>query len=437
MLQLVSLHVYDLSQGLARQWSTWILGTQLEGIWHTGIVVYSKEFFYGGGICVERPGQTPYGSPAKIIHLGETSKTLEEFQTFLSTIRHKYSFEKYDLLENNCNNFTNECALFLLNKSIPEDILHLPSIALGTPFGQLLRPVIADLQQQFRQNFGSSSVLTSRDSNDSISFQRIPGNGSPDHTEAFSGWKSLEECLSAEYQNPFLFEQFDEQKVVGKLYELNPMVRNLSKQGILELSLNGDSSTLFPLLDKLRFDILQDRNLAIEISQNYLSSILQKHCSSASPWSTTLMSLRLLTNMFRYDDIITEFLVQTSHQDIVVKSLCCSFVHPKPSVAETGCAALSNFCRWLYHSKTELSEEILFQLGHDFFSFITRDASCNYGSQQRTHILLSIAALCMYSESLLELARAMDLSSSIFVRKSDHLPVQISAISNKLVEFLK
>ncbi|EME30583.1 uncharacterized protein Gasu_20450 [Galdieria sulphuraria] len=336
MLQLVSLHVYDLSQGLARQWSTWILGTQLEGIWHTGIVVYSKEFFYGGGICVERPGQTPYFA----------SSFNSSWDTFWTTATTSYSRS---------------------------------SATVSSELWKFFCPTLV------------------RDSNDSISFQRIPGNGSPDHTEAFSGWKSLEECLSAEYQNPFLFEQFDEQKVVGKLYELNPMVRNLSKQGILELSLNGDSSTLFPLLDKLRFDILQDRNLAIEISQNYLSSILQKHCSSASPWSTTLMSLRLLTNMFRYDDIITEFLVQTSHQDIVVKSLCCSFVHPKPSVAETGCAALSNFCRWLYHSKTELSEEILFQLGHDFFSFITRDASCNYGSQQRTHILLSIAALCMYN----------------------------------------
>ncbi|GJQ11650.1 hypothetical protein GpartN1_g3441.t1 [Galdieria partita] len=436
MREQVLLHVYDLSQGLARQWSTLLLGTQLEGIWHTGIVVYSKEFFYGGGICIDSPGHTPYGSPTKIVDLGETSKTFEEFQSFLSTIRDKYSFESYDLLENNCNNFTSECALFLLNKNIPEDILHLPSIALGTPLGQLLRPVIANLQQQFRQNFGSSSILTSKDSSSSINFQHTPEIGRPNHTESISDNKSLEDCLSSEYRCPYLFEHFDEEKVVGKLYELNPVAKNLSRQGLLELSLKGDSSTLFPLLDKLRFDILRDRSLANEISQNYLSDILQKHCSSTSPWSTTLMSLRLLANIFRYDDIITEFFTQASHQEVVVKSLCHSFVHPKPSVVETGCAAFSNFCRWLYFSRIELSEEILFQLGHNFFSFITRDTCDNYGNQQRIHILLSIAALCIYNESLLELARAMELSSSSVLR-SNNLPVKASMISNKLVEFLK
>ena len=30
--------------------------------------------------------------------------------------------EKYDLFENNCNNFTNECCEFLLGKTIPEYI---------------------------------------------------------------------------------------------------------------------------------------------------------------------------------------------------------------------------------------------------------------------------------------------------------------------------
>lgn len=453
MPELVSLHVYDLSQGLAKQWSTMLLGTQLEGIWHTGIVVFSREFFYGGGICVDNPGQTPYGTPVKvcekvlfqlrtlklvkIIQLGNTCKTFEEFRSFLSTIVHKYSFEKYDLLENNCNNFTNECALFLLNKSIPEDILHLPSIALGTPLGQLLRPVIANLQQQFRQNFGSSSVLTSSNSNSTSKFSQAPDNTSRDHLEAVAEDRSLEDCLSEEFKSPYLFKNYDEQKVTNKLYQLNPAVENMSRQGLLELAVSGESSSLFPLLDKLRFDILQDRNLAGEISQHYMSDILQKYCCSSSPWSTTLMSLRLLTNMFRYDEIISEFLAQYSHQELVVKSLCGSFVHSKPSVVETGCAALRNFCRWLYFSKINLSEEILLQLGHDFFSFITGNTCSDYGIQQRIHIILSIAALCIYSNTLLELARAMDLSASSILRPHDSLPMETRNISNKLLELLK
>jgi len=46
----VQLAVYDLSRGMAAQLSGRILGQTIEGIWHTGIRVYNKEFYFGGGI---------------------------------------------------------------------------------------------------------------------------------------------------------------------------------------------------------------------------------------------------------------------------------------------------------------------------------------------------------------------------------------------------
>ena len=46
----VKLHVYDLSKGMAAQFSRQLIGKYIEGIWHTGIVVYGKEFYFGGGI---------------------------------------------------------------------------------------------------------------------------------------------------------------------------------------------------------------------------------------------------------------------------------------------------------------------------------------------------------------------------------------------------
>ena len=38
-----------------------LLGMQIEGIWHSGIVIYDKEFYFGKGICCEAPGSTHFG----------------------------------------------------------------------------------------------------------------------------------------------------------------------------------------------------------------------------------------------------------------------------------------------------------------------------------------------------------------------------------------
>ena len=37
----VTLRVYDLSRGMARQMSPALLGKQIEGIWHTGVLVFN------------------------------------------------------------------------------------------------------------------------------------------------------------------------------------------------------------------------------------------------------------------------------------------------------------------------------------------------------------------------------------------------------------
>lgn len=53
--------MYDLSQGMAAQFSKALVGKQIDGIWHTGIVVYGKEYYFGGGISYDPPSRTPFG----------------------------------------------------------------------------------------------------------------------------------------------------------------------------------------------------------------------------------------------------------------------------------------------------------------------------------------------------------------------------------------
>ena len=55
-----------------------------------------------------------------------------------------------DLMRWNCNNFSNEAALFLLGVGIPPHILALPEQVFSSPLGALLRPVIEQSQGSMR-----------------------------------------------------------------------------------------------------------------------------------------------------------------------------------------------------------------------------------------------------------------------------------------------
>ncbi|XP_061367177.1 uncharacterized protein LOC133310289 [Gastrolobium bilobum] len=144
--QRVSLNVYDLSQGLARQLSTSFLGKAIEGIWHTGIVVYGNEYYFGGGIQHCRSGSTPYGTPLRVVDLGVTHVPKDVFEMYLQEISPRYTAESYSLLTHNCNNFTNEVAQFLVGATIPEYILQLPNEVMSSPMGALILPMIQNLE---------------------------------------------------------------------------------------------------------------------------------------------------------------------------------------------------------------------------------------------------------------------------------------------------
>jgi len=148
----VVLHLYDLSQGMAKNLSRQFLGKQIDGIWHTGIVVFGKEFYYGGGICKDPPSKTPYGTPMRSITLGETEIPEELFLEFLQEISYKFTSDKYDLFENNCNNFTDACSEFLVGEKIPNYITGLPKEVLATPMGKMIKPMIDNMQKSVTQN---------------------------------------------------------------------------------------------------------------------------------------------------------------------------------------------------------------------------------------------------------------------------------------------
>ncbi|KAF8904094.1 DUF862-domain-containing protein [Gymnopilus junonius] len=138
MAQPVKLYVYDLSNGMARQLSLQLTGRQIDGIWHTSVVVFGKEVFYGQGISITAPGRSHHGTPLEVIDMGETLLDEDTFNEYLQEIRQHYTADKFHLLvvpapylgiDFNC-------------QSIPSHIKDLPRDFLTTPFGAALRPTI-------------------------------------------------------------------------------------------------------------------------------------------------------------------------------------------------------------------------------------------------------------------------------------------------------
>jgi hypothetical protein len=141
-MSVVTLHIYDLSGGLAASWSPLVLGRRIEAIYHTGVVVFQREYYFGGGIQQASPGGTVYGRPMRVLFLGETAIDEETLQDFLHGIASRFQVETYDLLTNNCNHFSDELCRFLTGRGIPEEILQLPQLVLNTPLGPILRQLL-------------------------------------------------------------------------------------------------------------------------------------------------------------------------------------------------------------------------------------------------------------------------------------------------------
>ncbi|ESO85849.1 hypothetical protein LOTGIDRAFT_87444, partial [Lottia gigantea] len=147
----VKLYVYDLTKGLAKSMSMAFLGKQIDGVWHTGTVVYGEEYYFGGTGGIEScpPCGTILGEPDTIIDMGTTQIPKEMFLEYLSQLAtSNFKPQDYNLLEHNCNNFSDEVCQFLTGKSIPSHITGLPREVLNTPMGAMIKPLIDSMNIQ-------------------------------------------------------------------------------------------------------------------------------------------------------------------------------------------------------------------------------------------------------------------------------------------------
>ena len=92
----VVLRVYDISRGMAKSMSMAMLGKQIDGIWHSGLKVFGREYSFGGGmvegatsgISIAQPHEWEqlYGPCAEEINLGTTAISRERFDDFVKEL---------------------------------------------------------------------------------------------------------------------------------------------------------------------------------------------------------------------------------------------------------------------------------------------------------------------------------------------------------------
>jgi len=143
----VIVYQYDLTQGMAKAMSRGLIGKQVDGVWHTGVCVFGKEYYYGGGICVGKPKKTPYGYPVKEIDFGYTTKTEADLKAYIKSINNQFTMNTYNILNHNCNHFTDAALYFLVGKHLPDSILKQHEELLNTPMGQMVRPLLERMNQ--------------------------------------------------------------------------------------------------------------------------------------------------------------------------------------------------------------------------------------------------------------------------------------------------
>lgn len=150
----VSINVYDLSGGKAKEFAGLLTGEGTEGIWHTGVVLRGREYFFSGGgpgdgLLVAPAGQTPYGKPVRSHSCGRTQRSRQEVAAWLTSpaVAAKYDGPTYHLFRNNCNHFAAEFVHWLTGGTIPDYIANQAVDIFGGPLGMLLFPIVAGLYE--------------------------------------------------------------------------------------------------------------------------------------------------------------------------------------------------------------------------------------------------------------------------------------------------
>lgn len=141
--QEVTLHMYDLSNGLGEKIAPYLISNNLEGVWHTGLCVFGKEYFFSRDTVFDVAGATSFGKPLRVISLGHTLWRQSELHKYIvDEMKPKFHRGTYDAIDFNCNNFTNALCQYLLGKNLPDEVYNMALNLKTSALIRSIRPVL-------------------------------------------------------------------------------------------------------------------------------------------------------------------------------------------------------------------------------------------------------------------------------------------------------
>lgn len=430
----VVLKVYDLSQGMASQLSTALLGRQIDGIWHTGVQVFGREYYFGGGICSDPPGLTPYGVPVQEHDLGQTNKTQQEFITFLSSISSRFTMQTYHLLDNNCNNFSDQCCIFLIEKHIPQHILDLPSIAMNSPLGPFIRPAIDSMQSAIQQQSMGHEVS-------------LPSNAGPTDTSnppttnfnAASSTASTSSSVSHEYcSTPITLSKGNLSAISRKLEQFLPDFSDFNDvPSLVAICIDGISlPKAFPALDMLRILVLENTDNAEEFASAYPLLIERYIIDEDSPDSACMMALRGGVNCLVYESC-AQILCEEETSKSLTKAILNALTREKPQVIKTAALLAYNFVgAHPRHPNTvpKLCEDVYSKLTFALMKKINKQVPLP--TDEARLILQTLVILADYYPAILVMIKVLKPGLEVYRNKDVCRDPQVLLAANQLSQLI-
>jgi hypothetical protein len=395
-------------------------------VWHTGVVAFGSEWYFGNdGISCCPPKGTVLGQPNEILKLGRTEINENDFLEIVRQMSESsFKIGSYNLLEHNCNNFSDELAKVLVGKPIPQHILDLPREILNTTLGPMLRPLLEQAADPVHQLGSGQTPLFSKLASNMASNSAANGSKA-DANEALPS--------TAIVYKPKLDNKIDDlaKLFVGEKSLLNEIKDYLQQAEITWSISNAHIALLFDLF--LSKTETKDQKLAVlqifqlialksDAAKLIISSPLfvenfLPQIKASKDSDIQYSSLQMLSNMCTHTSICRA-LLEKKIQECIIKNLSDftlidARTDPEQLVHESSLSFFYNYVS-VFHLESLLDESQALVLG---VALLERMPKANCKPKSVYHMLALLRSCLSKSGDIRDLAHSLNFDSNFYNTK--------------------